>query len=111
MGAQRTVVVPQKSQSQQEKDAAARTQKRRNTDRSAMASLSLLSAPVLARKADIRVGGEPFVSAAGPASADDSSSTATRTSSCASHREIEERDKAMNFAQSFIQFAKERQLM
>jgi hypothetical protein len=116
MGPQRKGV-PQPSANTQkaEKDAYERKLKRRNSDRGAvagLASLAFISAPALERKTDTRVGGEPFASAVteGLTSADDSSSTATR-SSCVSRHSAKESEHAMNFANSFIQFVKERQLL
>jgi hypothetical protein len=115
---------PKAQASQKEKDAVAnRKLQRRNSDRSAMMSLSRLDAAALERRvnplAGLRGGGSsgdgPVAGAAGgppsgASGADDSSSTATR-SSCVSHREVEDREHAMNFATSFIQFVKERQLL
>lgn len=118
------VPAPKGQQTQKDKEAARKLQ-RRTTNREAMMSLSLLDAPALAsqalerkpranplaeamRAAGARAGAGARVSAS---SADDSSSTATRTSSCVSTREVEDRDNAMNYANSFIQFVKERQLL
>jgi hypothetical protein len=130
-----------KAQSQKEKDALVeRKNTRRASDRSAMFSLSQLDVKAIERRRNPLAGlrrGDPgregdgpidtggsypytgaplgrYEDAGAPVSGtstgtDDSSSTATRTSSCVST--VGERDNAMNFANSFIQFVKHRQLL
>jgi hypothetical protein len=119
----RSGVPPPKAQKQQADKkadvAAKRRSMRRDSDRSIGFALGALGDGVQAQalQRNPPPGGELFAGAAGGrGGADDSSSTATRTSKTSSNvshqssRELEERGKAMDFANSFLQFVKEQRL-